>query len=672
MAKRRPSNPTAARSTRRSGWIAIGLLTLGVVLAYANALSGEFVFDDRTSIAENPTIRQLWPPEPVLSPPATAGVGGRPVANLTLAFNYALGGETMTGYRVGNIMIHGLAALALLGLVRRTFLLPSLREKFGAAAEWLALAIAGLWALHPVQSIDVNYISQRTESLMGLFYFLTLYCLVRGAAGGARWWHPLAIVACALGMASKEVMVTAPVMALLYDRTFVAGSFAAAWRARWKVYGGLATTWVLLAFLMGGLRTRGVGFGFDLGWWDYAGGGAYAIFTYLRLALFPCPLIFDYGPNVVDHLAAWPYFVAVLGLAALTGFSLWRRPVAGFFGAWFLVILAPTSTVVPIVRQMVAENRMYAPLAGVAALVATGLYAKWGRRVLPVLGVLALGLGAITSVRNQTYRTALELWADTVAKQPDNWRARNILAEILAGRGQLDASIDHYRASVKIDPKLAETRNNLGAALERAGRLPEAIAEYEAALQIEPGRAGTHTNLGNVLCRVGRSAEGVAHFEEALRLAPEQADLQANFGAVLAQLGRRDEAIARFERALQLEPKAAGVHYPLANALVGAGRFVDAVFHYEAALKLDPGAAEAANNLGVVLVQLGRRSEARTYFEKAVRVKPGYIDARLNLAGVLADDGFPTEARMHYEAVLKLDSANAQAQAGLAKLPAPR
>src|SRR5205085_3762936 len=121
------------------------------------------VLDDITTVTGNDSILQLWPPGAVLSPPNNAGIGGRPVANLTFALNYAIGGTQVGSYHVFNLALHACSALALFGVLRRTFLQPALRPRFGAAASGLALAIAALWAAHPLTTAVVDYVSQRTE-----------------------------------------------------------------------------------------------------------------------------------------------------------------------------------------------------------------------------------------------------------------------------------------------------------------------------------------------------------------------------------------------------------------------------------------------------------------------------------------------------------------------------
>ena len=166
-------------------WMPVALVTLCLV-AYHNSFTGPFIFDDVRSIRDNPTIRHLWPIGQCLHPPHQHGltVEGRPLINLSLAINYALGRQKVWGYHALNLAVHILAGLTLLGVVRRTLQQPRLLGCFGRAANGLALTIAILWAVHPLQTESVTYVIQRAESIMGLFYLLTLYCFIRGVGHG--------------------------------------------------------------------------------------------------------------------------------------------------------------------------------------------------------------------------------------------------------------------------------------------------------------------------------------------------------------------------------------------------------------------------------------------------------------------------------------------------------
>ena len=227
------------------------VLVLAIALVYARSLQVPFIFDDADAVQRNPTIRRLdaWA---IINPPADGSTTtGRPVVNVSFALNYALSGEAVWSYHAFNVAIHALTALALFGLLRRTFV--ALDPSAASFPPVLAALVALLWALHPLQTETVICIAQRTEALCGLFYLLTLYAFARAGAEpnhDSRRWLGISVAACLIGMATKEVMVTAPLVVLLYDRTFFARSFAAAWRQRRGFYIALAATWLLLAYLV--------------------------------------------------------------------------------------------------------------------------------------------------------------------------------------------------------------------------------------------------------------------------------------------------------------------------------------------------------------------------------------------------------------------------------------
>ncbi len=180
----------AGRHPQRSALLAAGLIVLATLAAFSDSFTGVLVLDDKPSIVDNPTIRQLWPISKPLCPPNHfETVRGRPLLNLSLALNYAVSGLDVRGYHATNLAIHILAALLLFGILRRTFLLPLLRERWGAMAVPLAMVIALVWANHPLHTESVTYIIQRAESLLGQFNLATLYCFLRGAGMPRRCWR---------------------------------------------------------------------------------------------------------------------------------------------------------------------------------------------------------------------------------------------------------------------------------------------------------------------------------------------------------------------------------------------------------------------------------------------------------------------------------------------------
>jgi len=576
-------------------------LAVAAAAAYLNSFKAPFVFDDLPAIVDNPTIRSLWPPGPALAPPPHATVSGRPILNLSLALNHAIGGNRVEGYHAANLAIHILAGLALFGILRRLLAARPGPDLQGVEGLLAAFAIALIWLVHPLQTESVTYVVQRAESLMGLFYLLTLYGFLRGSAPDAsRLWYGFSVMACLLGMATKEVMVTAPLLVLLCDRTFVAGSFGGAWRLRRPYYIGLACTWLLLAFLMIGTHSRAgsAGFGVAVSWRDYALTQLQAIPHYLRLALWPSPLVFDYGTEFAPR-GPWLLLPAAATalLGAVTGAALWRRPAVGFAGAWFLAILAPTSSVVPVATQVMAEHRMYLPLAAPIALAVLGIRALAGRPGL--FAVLGLGavLACVTARRNEDYRSAFDLWSDTVAKRPGNARAQDGLGNALDRLGRGSESIACFAEAVRLQPGDAKLHNNLASALAEQERYPEATEHYREAIRLKPAYAEARYNLANLLEDTGRLAEAIGQFEEALRIKPDFEEAEDDLAIALMRSNRGDEAIAHHERALALKPDDAAAHYNFGLTLEQMGRMRDAIVQYESVLRLDAGHAEAKARL---------------------------------------------------------------------------
>ncbi len=670
-----------AAGLRRTTWLALLVLALAAGAAYHDSFHGPFVFDDVLAIQNNPDIRSFA--TTLRENPAvdTATAVGRPLLRVSLWANYALGGLDVRGYHAVNLLLHLAVAFTLFAFTRRLLASPRLAPRTAASAGPLALAIALLWTVHPLQSESVTYVVQRAEMLGALFYLLTLYAVVRCAeagASGARAWAVAAVLSCLLGMASKETLATAPLVALAMDRIFFSSSWSALWRARRGLYLALAATWIfqaLLVFASAG-RKGTVGFALSIAWWEYALTQPYYLCRYLALSLWPGPLVFDYGSYVARGAGEIvPYLLVVLALGALTLFALWKRPALGFLGLWFFALLGPTSSVVPVVTQTGAEHRMYLPLAAVVVLAVLGVHAlarrhpPLGPRLAAVLLVLAtLALGTRTVQRNRDYRDEITLWQGVVDRWPANPRAHNYLGVALASLGRTAEAVGHYAEAVRLAPGFAEAHNNLGNALARSGRIPEALAHYEEALRLAPELAEAHNNLGHALAGLGREADARAHYEHALRLDPDYADAHNNLGIVHAKRGRTADAIRHFENALRTKPEFAEAHANLGVALSDARRTQEAIVHFEKALRIKPGLADAHNGLGVVLATSGRLREAIVHYEQALRNRPTFFEAHNNLANALAASQRPSEALAHYEEALRIAPGSSHAHNGLAKL----
>lgn len=617
-------------------WLCGALIAATAGAAYANSLAGPFIFDDGPNIVENSTIRSLWPIWAPLQPPGGGhAVAGRPVVNLSLALNHALGGTNVLGYHVFNLLVHIAAGLLLFGIVRRTLSLPWAPDSLRGSARPLGFATALLWTVHPLQTESVTFVIQRTESLAGLVYLVALYCFIRGCEPGAtaaRRWLGLSVVAVFIGVATKEILATAPLILLLYDRTFLAGSFREAGQKRGWFHGLTVLSWVPLALLMWQTEGRGgtVLIGQGVSAWMSLITQSKAVTGYLLLAFWPHPLVVDYGDYIVeivpDISKVWPQFILVTLLFGATILALVKRPRLGFPGAWFFLILAPSSSFIPLLSQVRAEHRMYLPLAGVVLLFVLGLHRVAGRAAPLIVVVLAAVLGIVTTIRNHDYRSGLELWAATVRDCPGNPRA-------------------HY---------------SLGLELEWAGDRTAARREYEEALRLEPFYLDPHLSLAGMFLNDNRPAEARPHLEAAIQLRPESSNNNNTLGQLLLLAGDAERAKPYLETALRLDPQNHEAHNNLGCLLVGAGRTEEAIGHFRRSVALRPRTGSLAN-LGDALLTAGQAKEAVDCLQEAVRLEPDNIEARLGLGRALAAAGRKAEAIECYRAVLQLEPGNASA-----------
>jgi tetratricopeptide (TPR) repeat protein len=366
--------------------------------------------------------------------------------------------------------------------------------------------------------------------------------------------------------------------------------------------------------------------------WQYALTQAWAIAHYLQLTFWPSTLTLDYGTWLAPNLlAVWPAAALLIVLLTGTALAVWRKPLMGFLGIYFFACLAPTSSFIPVATQTIAEHRMYLALAAPVALVIVGGWTlcRYLRpvRLASVTAVvlfapIALALAITTAGRNDVYRDAATLWRDTLAKRPDNPRAYQNLALLLADGGDVQEAESLYRQALRLNSRYPEAHNNLGKLLADQGHQREAAEQYRLALDARPDYAHAHNNLG----------------------------------ILLAQDGRWPQALEQYYLALEANPQFPEACNDLANALATVGRPVDALRFYQQALQIDPGMVEAHNNMANLLAAMGHLPEAIGQYRQAVRLSPRRGDLRCNLAWLMATHN-PADPGARAEAVALAESA---------------
>ena len=647
------------------------LLLLSTFAVFWNGLAGVFVLDDHILSQPLSFALTAWPMGEAVT---SSGIAGRPVLSISFALNRILIGSAPWHFRIVNIAIHAAAGLLLFGLVRRALQHCGMRNVRCGTLEaesrnqsaiqnpqlgiGIAFAASLLWLVHPLQTQSVTYIIQRAESLSGFFLLLTLYAAVRRFDGGGSAWAILAVAACILGMGVKQTMFAAPALVLLYDYTFVSDSLRSALRLRPGLYAGLAFGWVLLGVLIVVWQSND---SFpELGArnpWPYALSQPGVILYYLWLSFWPDVVVADY---------AWPYahtawqivppLLAVGSLACLTLWGIWRRSWLGFLGAWFFLILAPSSSFAAL-EQVIQCHRMYLPLAAVSVLAVAGVsttlarivpLAGGGARLTRVAGVFMLAFAATalawgTIRRNMIYGDELAFWQENVSKQPASRFAHSALGSEFMIRKQMAEADACFRKAlaVKDSPMPVEAHYRLGLILLGSRRFDEALTQFQAAHALRPYHAGTVEKMGAALAAQGHFPEALRHLEKALTMGSDPVVAAAahnNIGTILSSQGHWVEAAAHYRLATQLQPNLPEAFGNLGSTLVLMGRFEEALVPYDSAVRLEPKNADFHNNLGFALLSLKSHDKAVLHFREALRINPNHALARRNLQTAIAAD----------------------------------
>ncbi|HEY2850956.1 MAG TPA: tetratricopeptide repeat protein [Gemmatimonadaceae bacterium] len=600
-----PPRRAALTASSPAKLLVAAALCLTVVLAYAPALPAPFVMDDQSAIAES------WTPH--VQPPAGSPVAGRPVVRATLAMNHAInallgvdqradpdGPDKAVGYRLFNILAHLCTGALLFGVLRRSIRSPTIPEDWRALADPLAATACAVWLLHPIQTEAINYVVQRTELLASLCYVATLYASIRAwdAAGrGARFrWYAAGTIACALGMLCKEIVISAPLAVLLYDRAFRLPS----WRAVLKPGAGRGWFYAVLVaacvipfgLVSVGARGSTAGFATPMKWYEYLYSQCWAVPHYLRLIIWPDALSVDYGTQAVGGMRGIPGLIVLVVLAAGT-IAAWTRVERwgwlAFLGTLFFMLLAPSSSIVPIGTEIAAERRVY--LALIAVVVPAVVGAEWLRRRVRArisarqlgycAGVAAVVLATLTAARSATYRSPEQLWRGAVREVPDNARAYVNLGTALVDEGppRYAEAESAFRRAIAGDTTCRSGCAQLARLLAVQGKLAEATALFGRALAHDSTDGMIEQRLARAYIRLGQFGEAIPHLEHLESAQPAEQRIVVLAIAYYA-VRRKADAAAAFGRAARLYPDNPAIR-KLGGTLSAAALGPDALPHLQ-------------------------------------------------------------------------------------------
>jgi protein O-mannosyl-transferase len=599
-------------------WFFCLILAVVTMMAYNPAWHGQLLWDDDNcttplELRSLDGLRRIW-----FQPRATAQY--YPLLYTSYWVQQRLWGDSPTGYHFVNLLLH-IGCVVLVLKILRFLQIPG--------AELATI----IFALHPINVETVAWISERKNTLSGIFALAATLSYLKfdgsrsrrdedGPQGRGYTSYLLALGLFVLGLLSKTAIVTLPLAWLVI---FWWKRGAISWRRDvvpsipfffLAAVAGLVTRW---------FENTGLGYKakiLDLSLLDRCLIAGRAFWFQLGKLFWPSNLMFVYPRWDINATIWWQYLFPIAVLVLLL--FLWtlrrwsRAPLAGVL--IYLLLLLPSLGFLNIyffLYSLVADHWQYLACLGIITPCAGGIVLLCGRLkgwqiwLEPATTVVLGGvLFVLTWQQSRMYTDIETLYRTTIARNPACWMAQVNLGNILYKEDRIPEALDLFNQASEIKPAVADY--SLGNALIHKNRTSEAIEEYRKALRINPDYSEAHNNLGNALLLMGRTSEAITEFEDALRINPNYAEAHSNLGNALVQTGHAPEAIGHFTEALRMTPVSASTHNNLAAALAQTGRVSEAIEELKIALRINPNNAEARNNL--------------TKLEELQKTTPGQID----------------------------------------------
>ncbi len=658
--------PKAVRSHRIT--IVIYLFLIAISLAvFGQTLRYDFVnFDDDLYVYNAPAIRAGFTVKGLaLAFTSPHARNWHPLTTISHMLDCELYGLKAGGHHATNIILHTIAVLLLFRLLRQM-----------TGAVWKSATVAALFAVHPFHVESVAWVSERKDVLSAVFFLLMLGAYFRYTRARSVTRYLAVAVLFVVGLMSKPMLVSAPVILLLLDywplRRFEQLSLRS-YRAKiaksddqWRVTQDLFFEKVPLLAISAGscvitfiLQKRATGAIPPLPFLWRIQNAVTTYVIYIWETLWPARLAVFY-PHPNDTLTIWEILLAIVLLLAMTVAAIvFRRKRPYLFTGWFWYVgmLVPVIGLVQVGEQGHADRYTYLPSIGLFVLavwlVADVTAASQSRsRVAVAAAVVIIGaLGWAAFIQTSYWRNSETLWTHALAVTSNNDVAHNNLGYLCADRGELDKAISHFETALrirssKLDPHYnvgsAVVQVNLADALGRKGQPDEAMVHYEKAIKLQPNYADAYYNRGNILFAEGRIDEAMADWEKTLQIRPDDADAHTCLGNALLRRGSIKEAIAHYENAIALAPEDPHSRINMAWVLATAPDAsirdgIRAVEFAQQAMELSGGNdPKFLRTLAAAYAESGRFSEAITTAKQAMMIAT--VQGKSGFANVLNED----------------------------------
>jgi tetratricopeptide (TPR) repeat protein len=684
-----PAKPVAivpARTTSKNArvlWLGITLLVV-VAAVYLGATRNGFVnFDDPMYVTANPHVQQGLTFQAIRWAFTTLEGGfWHPLTWLSIIVDCRIFGLHSGGHHLTALFIHATnSVLVFLVLHKLT------------GTVWRSFFPAALFGLHPLHVESVAWAAERKDILSTMFGFLALWAYAEYAGSNGpsvdsrpaqkrrtKLWYAQTLLFLVLGLMSKTMIVTLPMLFLLLDfwplrrisfpATGFLGRPESGTPPRSRSLSELLLEKTPFFLLSAGLglvtliaqhQVHAMGSARLYPFTDRLANAVLSYGTYALQTFWPSGLAVYYPyPKAV---AAIPLILSTFFFCAMSVLGLFQirpRPYLLFGWLWYVLTLLPVIGLVQAGGQSHADRYTYVPLIGFFVILAfLTAEAVSSRPQLLRLSVIS-GVAAVVVCAALTYRQ-IGFWKDSetlfehaLQVTHENEFVRNNLGTALVDKERTLEALVHFEEAVRLMPESPEARNNLGSALGKLGRYDEAIAQLQQALTLDPASASTECNLADAYSAKGDPTAAVPHYEQALKMKPDDPVIHFNLGLALATTSRFPEAISHYRETVRLEPHNAMARNKLGVTLAMTGRSDEAVAELREAVKTKPDFAEAHCNLGIALVQAGQIPAAVPELEKALQLKPDYAQAHCNLGVAVGRLGNLDSAVAHLQKALEL------------------
>jgi protein O-mannosyl-transferase len=663
-----------------------------VWVAYGNTLQHSFHFDDIPQILEKPWIRGLDKiPGFILS------YNQRPLVILSFNINYAISGFKEWSYHVFNITFHLLVVLLVyrLGKIIISHIFEEAESKDNAFNKMPLLA-ALIFAVHPLNTQAVTYISSRSSVMATIFYLITIILFFEGMCAKKEKELKInyfmvvgAVISFTLGFLSKLIVISLPAILFSYHYYFIYNHNIKSWiKRQWKLILGTAgaiTSYILLYKIYYGLGFVGLLRGDENVFtsWEYFLTQMGVIpFEYFRKMLFPFNLTIEPAFPVIKDWKSW---VSISGIFILGIFSLaWvklstlqrqskKYSLEAFGLIWILITLSPTSSFLPLL-DVSAEHRTYLPLVGFSLVLASLLIRLQifiqqgiknntkaicsnkkilrlsGAFILMILTFLLIG----TRERNKVWKDEVSLWTDAKLKAPFVGRPYNNLGEAYDKVGDYNKAIAEFEAVLRLAPNYWYALSNLGNIYGKKKEYSRAILYTKKALQKKPNYAPGHYNLAKALHMTGNPKKAMQSYKAAIKYNPYFEQAFYNLGFLALELKQLKESVDNFKKFLKMQPNHPKANFGLGTSYAMMGNNKDAKKYYKNAITYDPEFLSPYINLANILMLTGNLVEAKKLLKIVLLKNPNLAGVHKNIGLILIQEKDITNASNHLKEYLRL------------------